>query len=76
MVSDIWSRTTQREEARCHHFVGYSLRLIERDLLYAPSYRYDSTYHGLWFISRAALVGTRNSQWINHDGSIRRPIAP
>ena len=32
-----------------------------RVLLYAPSHRQDSTYHGLCYISCGALAGTRNS---------------
>ena len=31
------------------------------DLLYAPSHRQDSTYHGLCYTICGALVGTRNS---------------
>ena len=40
-------RTTHivREETRCRH-MGYSFRLTARVLLYAPSHRQDSTYHG------------------------------
>ena len=47
-------------------------------LLYAPSHRQDSTYHGLCYTSRGALAGTRNSSMgpPPHEGSIRRPIAP
>ena len=47
MASDIWYRTILivRKETRCCH-IGYSLRLT-RVLLYAPSHRQDSTYHGL-----------------------------
>ena len=48
-----------REETRCRH-LGYSFRLTTRVLLYAPSYRQDSTYHGLCYTSRGSLVGTRN----------------
>ena len=56
---------------------GYSLRLTARVLLYAPSQRQDSTYHGLCYTSRGALAGTRNSSMGSpHEGSIRRPIAP
>ena len=43
-----------REETR------YSFRLAARVLLYAPSHRQDSTYHGLCYTSRGALDGTRN----------------
>ena len=28
---------------------------------YAPSHRQDNTYNGLWYTSRGALAGTRNS---------------
>ena len=78
MTSDIWLRTilTVRKETRCRH-IGYSFRLTERVLLYAPSHRQDSTYHGLCYTSRGALAGTRNSSMgPPHEGLIRRPIAP
>ena len=50
MASDIWLRTILivREETRCRH-IGYSFRLTARVLLYAPSHRQDSTYHGLCY---------------------------
>ena len=62
MASDIWLRTILivRKETRCRH-IGYSFRLTARVLLYAPSHRQDSTYHGLCYTSRGALAGTRNS---------------
>ena len=78
MASDIWLRTILivRKETRCRH-IGYSYRLTERVLLYAPSHRQDSTYHGLCYTSRGALAGTRNSSiGPHHEESIRRPIAP
>ena len=78
MVSDIWLRAILivRKETRCCH-IGYSYRLTARVLLYAPSHRQDSTYHGLCYTSRGALAGTRNSSMgPHHEGSIRRPIAP
>ena len=55
-------RSTQiaREETRCHH-MGYSFWLAARVLLYAPSHRQDSTYHGICYTSCGALAGTRNS---------------
>ena len=57
--------------------MGYSFRLTARVLLYAPSHRQDSTYHGLCYTSRGALAGTRNSSMgPTEEGSIRRPIAP
>ena len=60
MASDIWLRTILivREETCCHH-IGYSFRLAARVLLYAPSHRQDSTYHGLCYTSCGALA--RNS---------------
>ena len=49
--------TTQivREETRCRH-MGNSFRLTARVLLYAPSHRQDSTYHGLCYTSCGALA--------------------
>ena len=73
MASDIWLRTTQiaREETRSC-LMGYSFQLVARVLLYAPSHRQDSTYHGLCYTSRGALGGTRNSSMVPpHEGSIR-----
>ena len=62
MASYIWLRTILivRKETRCHH-IGYSYRLTARVLLYAPSHRQDNTYHGLYYTSRGALAGMRNS---------------
>ena len=78
MASDIWLRTILivRKETRYRH-IGYSYRLTARVLLYAPSHRQDSTYHGLCYTSRGALAGTRNSSMgPPNEGSIRRPTAP
>ena len=78
MASDIWLRTILivRKETRCRQ-LGYSFRLAARVLLYAPSHRHDSTYHGLCYTSRGALAGKRNSSMgPPHEGTIRRPIAP
>ena len=78
MASDIWLRTTLivRKETRCRH-IGYSFRLAAMVLLYAPSHRQDSTYHGLCYTSRGSLAGKRNSSMDPpHEGSIPRPIAP
>ena len=57
MASNIWLRTTQivREETCCRH-IGYSFRLTARVLLYAPSHRQDSTYHGLCYTSRVIII--------------------
>ena len=75
MASDIWLRTILivRKETRCRH-IAYSFQLTAMVLLYAPSHRQDSTYHGLCDTSRGALDGTRNSSMgPPHEGSIRRP---
>ena len=65
-----------RKETRCFH-IGYSFRLTARVLLYAPSHRQDSTYHGLCYTSHGALAGTRNSSMGSpHEGLIRWRIAP
>ena len=66
MASDIWLRTILivRKETRCRH-IGYSYRLTARVLLFAPSHRQDTTYHGICYTSRGALVGTRNSLSMN-----------
>ena len=65
-----------RKKTSCRH-MGYSFRITARVLLYAPSHRQDSTYHGLCYTSRGALAGTINSSMgPPHEGSIRRPITP
>ena len=68
MVSDIWLRTILivRKETCCRN-IGYYFRLTARVLLYAPSHRQDSTYHGLCYTSRGALAGTRNSSMVQGD---------
>ena len=41
--------------------MGYSFRLAAWVILYAPSHIHDSIYRGLWYTSRGALAGSRNS---------------
>ena len=69
MVSDIWYRTSQiaMEETCCHHFMGYSFRLAERDLLYAPSHR-----HTMTIVASAVehSVNQEMAEWVHHEGSI------
>ena len=62
MVSDMRLRTILivRKETRCRH-IGYSLQLTARVLLYAPSHRQDSTYHGLCYTSRSFTVTWRQT---------------
>ena len=52
--------------------MGYSFRLAARDLLYAPSHKQDSTYHGLDYTSRGALAGMK----IVFFKGITRGLAP
>ena len=48
-----------------------------KGLLYAPSYRQDNTYHGLFTPVVEHWLEMRNSSMgLPHEGSIRRPIAP
>ena len=56
VASNIWLRAILivRKETRCRH-IGYSFRLAARVLLYAPSRKQDSTYHGLCYTSRGEL---------------------
>ena len=44
--------------------------LAARVLLYVPTSKQDSTYHGLCYTSRGALARTRIAQWVQHEGSI------
>ena len=66
IASDMWLKTILivRKETRCRH-IGYSFRVATRVLLYAPSHRQDSTYHGLCYTIHGALAGTRISQWVH-----------
>ena len=38
-----------REETRCSHIMSYYFQLADMDILYAPSHRLQSTYHGAFF---------------------------
>ena len=62
MASDIWLRTILivRKETRCRH-IGFSFRLTARVLLYAPSHRKDSTYHGLCYTCLEREI----AQWVH-----------
>ena len=66
MASDVWLRTTQivRKKTRCCH-MGYSFRLAERILLYAPSHRQDSTYHGLCAPVVVHWLEQEIAQWVH-----------
>ena len=77
MVSDIWLRTIliAREETRWSH-IEFSFRLTARVLLYASSHRQDNTYHSLCYAVVEHWLEREVAQWVHHEGSIRRPIAP
>ena len=72
MASDIWLRTILivRKETRCRH-IGYYFRLTARVLLYAPSHRQDSTYHGLCYTSRGALANSDDKRRIKVSKTCR-----
>ena len=79
MASDIWDRTPHRarEETRCRLFTGYSFRLAARVLLYALSYRQDSV-HTTAFVTPVVehWLEREIAQFVHHEGSMRRSIAP
>ena len=66
MASDIWLRTILivRKETRCRH-IGYSFQLTARVLLYAPSHRQDSTYHGLCYAVVEHWLEREIAQWVH-----------
>ena len=47
------------------HTVGFSFWLTARVLLYAPSHRQDSTYHGLCYTSRGARMEREMALWVH-----------
>ena len=54
-----------REKTRCRH-MGYSFRLTARVLLYAPSYRQDSAYHGNVTPVVEHWLEREIAQWVHH----------
>ena len=72
MIKD---NSDSERETCCCNLMGYFFQLAARDLLYTPSHRQDSTYQVLWYTSCEALVGMRNSSWVNRDTEIWWPIA-
>ena len=55
--------------------MGYYFWLAANFLLYVLSHRQDSTYHGLTPVVEHRMV-REIAQWIHHEGSIQRVIAP
>ena len=77
MTSDIWLRTILivRKETRCRH-IGYSYRLTARVLyMHNPT---DRIAHTTAFVTPVVEHWPQReiAQWVHHEGSIRRPIAP
>ena len=69
MASDIWQRIVQIAIEEIHCRQGYSFRIAARNLLNTPSHKQDRTYKS-FYTSCEALAGTRNSSWIDHEGSV------
>ena len=57
----IKTASTGQVRSECTFRASCCSARLSRVLLYAPSHRQDSTYHGLCYTSRGALAGTRNS---------------
>ena len=74
MVKD---HSNRRDETYCH--MGYFFRLAARILLYAPSHRQDSIYHGFCYTSRGAremaqLVPSHHEQMLLPQSYISLPL--
>ena len=61
MASDMVNDLSDSERKPAAGTLAILFRLTAIVLLYAPSHRQDSKYHGLCYTSRGALAGTRNS---------------
>ena len=77
MASDIWLRTILivRKETCCRH-IGYPFRLAVRAFyMHHPT---DRITHTTAFVTPAVehWLEREIAQWVHHEGSIRRPIAP
>ena len=57
MASDMWLRTIHRarEETFCCHYMGYSVWIAAKGILYIQPHREDITYHSLCYTSHGAL---------------------
>ena len=56
--------------------MGYSFRLAASVLLHAPSHNQDNTYDNISYTLVEHWLERKIAQWVHHEGSIRRPIAP
>ena len=79
MASDIWLRTILivRKKTRCRH-IGYSFRLAARVLFFYMHHPTDMITHTTAFVTPVVehWLEREIAQWVHHEGSIRRPIAP
>ena len=73
MMSDIWQRTTQiAKEEPCRRHMDYSFRL------FCMHHLTDRITHTTAFLKPVVdyWLEREIAQWVHHEGSIRRPIAP
>ena len=55
------NHSNRREKTHCHYYIGYSIQLAAKDILYTTSHGEDSTYQDLCDTSCGAMAGLRNS---------------
>ena len=69
---------SERLEICFRHYMGYTFRLAAEDGLniYVPSHKQDSTYHGVDVPVVEHWLEREIAEWVHHEGSIQRPIAP
>ena len=60
-VRDMVKEHGDSQRRNTSHYMGYSFWLAASDLLYAPSHRQKSTFHGLCYASYGVTAGKRNS---------------
>ena len=61
LITLIWRRNYSK--GPFHHYIGYSLRLAARDLLFDPSHRQVNTYPGLCCTSVETRNSSMGTQW-------------
>ena len=78
MASDICKGQTNSDRGNlCHDYMGYSFHSSARDLLHAPPYRQDSTYHIICYTNREALAGMKNrNQKSKYLYNIKKKLSP
>ena len=75
-----WGWLSLCHRQRPHHFLKLELRLVQSVVssMTVPPHilRHDNTYHGLCYTIVEHWLEREIAQWVHHEGSIRRPIAP